>query len=1125
MANPTNRQDNAVLLHHPEAVDLGRENLMGRHAAGPGFLDGFARHAGTSQFYCHVLSPAHGEDFRTRVQSSAGAAAQTTAMMLDEIARLPDTARTLFVPDPSIGVHAWRRRSNGGHEYSICGINHTVSSDGAMDGIGALLTSPVQPWDAVICTSRAAKSVIVRLLDNYADFLNQRGGGAFKVQAKLPVIPLGVDCDRFVGEDDRQRIRQPLRRGLGIGEDDIAVLYFGRLSFYAKAHPLPMYLALEMAAQRTGKRVHLLQSGRFPNEGIEREFRDGARQFAPSVNPIFLDGRDQTVSRDVWYAADIFTSLSDNIQESFGLTPIEAMAAGLPCVVTDWNGYRDTVRDGEDGFCIPTWLPLPGSGMDLILENDALVGDVERDRNYNHYCGIISQCTTVDVSRTAEVFTALIENPDLRQRMGQSGRQRARDTFDWRIVVGAYQDLWRELAHIRSRTGEVAGQSAGRPAHPLRDDPFASFAVYPSNTIDGETTIRLAVGPGQSADQANQRPDVLLQQLRRASMNDFATAAMLPQEDIEALIALLARSGEIDVFALAETLPERKRFRLPRTLGWLGKLGVIELVAAGQSAVARDDEPPADSANIIDTAPVEVSRMVDLGRSAAGRGAWTAAEDYFNRALRVDPGDAGANAQMGNLLARRSDMTGAIGHFRRALTREPANLAAQRDLGKALILAGREDDGVATLEQAASLAPQDAETHYLLGAAYRRAGEANKALARLERCADLDPTRADALIHLGLTRKILGRRDEALATFEQVLGSDPRNVFARAAVLSMKFEADGRKRVAGSDRAKRVALHFNRPGQFSQLEPLFQALGEEHWPLITGDGREMQEFGPAAVVIAGEHVSAVRKIQSDAFVVNLRPGLSSMNFLSRVTDPGDAICVTGPDVATDIRARSALDGDHIWITGIPAMDALFDGGLTDRAEEREAGSPTVLYAPTDRLLQSSVGLLGRWPVELLRGRREDINVILMPHPAICEQAPGWLADWAKLAGAEPNVELITDPSAPTAQYMARADMMVSDASSAMLEFLALDRPMALITHPERFRDETHYDPAGYEWAWRDMGHEVHDVELLSEVVEKLLGGADPCAEARARYRRHLFGDMTDGRAAERVVAHISAIPA
>ncbi|MEK9725560.1 MAG: hypothetical protein VW405_19060 [Rhodospirillaceae bacterium] len=74
-----------------------------------------------------------------------------------------------------------------------------------------------------------------------------------------------------------------------------------------------MYLALEEAARRTGRKLHLLQTGRSPNEGIEREFRDGARQYVPSVNPIFLDGRDEAVCRNVWYAADVFTSLSDNI--------------------------------------------------------------------------------------------------------------------------------------------------------------------------------------------------------------------------------------------------------------------------------------------------------------------------------------------------------------------------------------------------------------------------------------------------------------------------------------------------------------------------------------------------------------------------------------------------------------------------------------------------------------------------------------------------------------------------------------------------------------------------------------------------------------------------------------------
>ena len=36
------------------------------------------------------------------------------------------------------------------------------------------------------------------------------------------------------------------------------------------------------------------------------------------------------------------------------LAVAEAMAAGVPLVVSDWNGYRDLVRDGIDGFRVPT---------------------------------------------------------------------------------------------------------------------------------------------------------------------------------------------------------------------------------------------------------------------------------------------------------------------------------------------------------------------------------------------------------------------------------------------------------------------------------------------------------------------------------------------------------------------------------------------------------------------------------------------------------------------------------------------------------------------------------------------------------------------------------------------------
>ena len=44
------------------------------------------------------------------------------------------------------------------------------------------------------------------------------------------------------------------------------------------------------------------------------------------------------------------------MQETFGLTPIEAMACGVPQVVADWDGYRETVVEGETGFRVPTYV-------------------------------------------------------------------------------------------------------------------------------------------------------------------------------------------------------------------------------------------------------------------------------------------------------------------------------------------------------------------------------------------------------------------------------------------------------------------------------------------------------------------------------------------------------------------------------------------------------------------------------------------------------------------------------------------------------------------------------------------------------------------------------------------------
>ena len=62
-------------------------------------------------------------------------------------------------------------------------MNHTLSSARAMDGLTELLTAPIQPWDAVICTSMASREVIEKLFARQEEYLAKRLGASFRQAA------------------------------------------------------------------------------------------------------------------------------------------------------------------------------------------------------------------------------------------------------------------------------------------------------------------------------------------------------------------------------------------------------------------------------------------------------------------------------------------------------------------------------------------------------------------------------------------------------------------------------------------------------------------------------------------------------------------------------------------------------------------------------------------------------------------------------------------------------------------------------------------------------------------------------------------------------------------------------
>ena len=351
------------------------------------------------------------------------------------------------------------------------------------------------------------------------------------------------------------------RNTLGVAADSLVVLFMGRLSFHAKAHPLAMYQALEVAAQATGKPVVLVECGWHANQFIEQAYAAAAQLACPSVKVITLDGRKVGDRETAWASADVFCSLSDNIQETFGIVPIEAMAAGLPVVVADWDGYKDTVRDGVDGYRIPTLMPQAGLGGDLALRH-ALEIDT-----YDMYCGHTCSLVAVDVAATVDAFKRLFLSAELRRQMGEAGRQRARAVYDWAAIIPQYEALWAQLAEIR--TAQAKDLKALAHPWPARMDPFHAFAAYPTQTLTPQTVLGLVDGDAETALKRTLA-------YRQLAMVDFAKV-VLPSEAEIGSVLQAAAAGPKAAVALVAAIPAERQAVIFRSLVWLVKLGVLKV--------------------------------------------------------------------------------------------------------------------------------------------------------------------------------------------------------------------------------------------------------------------------------------------------------------------------------------------------------------------------------------------------------------------------------------------------------------------------------------------------------------------------------------------------------------------
>ena len=529
-------QEPPALYFHPDMVEAEGKDLVGRRSAGSSFVKGFLQHVSGA----HINLVAETARDIANFKELAEQLGSTREIRADQLRGQKDFTRsgTIFFPGPGYMNAAWRRLRFGSEKCSLVGVTHTVSTRRIIEGIHRLLNEPVEAWDAIICTSHAVRSVVQKQFETEAEFMRMRYGATRVPQPSLPVIPLGIETSDFSKSESK---RGESRQKYGVGSDDIVILTVGRWTVNEKANPVPMFLALEQVAKSSGKKIHLWMAGWSSRDEEEKMHRQGAASYAPSVTTRMIDGRDPWARSAVWSGADIFTLPVDNIQETFGLVPVEAMAAGLPVVMPDWNGFKDTVRHGETGFLVPTRMANTGFGK-IIASRFADGTD-----DYIHYLSMVAQQTQIDIDAYAEALGNLVEDPSLRAKMGAAGVERAKGTYDLGAVIPQYEKLAEELADQRQSAEPTTRRLNSGPMSPVEIDPLELYRAYPTSALAVSDMISVRKPLSKS----------ILSQLDRLNGRELYQRRIVADELVLQLHALLSKTGpqSVETIARATKLP------------------------------------------------------------------------------------------------------------------------------------------------------------------------------------------------------------------------------------------------------------------------------------------------------------------------------------------------------------------------------------------------------------------------------------------------------------------------------------------------------------------------------------------------------------------------------------------
>jgi glycosyltransferase involved in cell wall biosynthesis len=223
----------------------------------------------------------------------------------------------------------------------------------------------------------------------------------------ITVIPFGIDVQRYRRPEPTRSSRNPVVGFIKHLEPKYGSEYFIR--------------AMPQVLQRCpGARFVIVGKGR-----EERPLQELARGLGMDGRIDWRGAIDNAQVPAALWEMDVYVMPSVSRSETFGVTAVEAQAAGVPVVFTDLPGVREAVTDGVGGLAVP-----PG-----------------------------------DVEAMAGAIGRLLADESLRRSLAEGGRETARRRFDFQDNVARMEEVYRQVTAERP---SVAGRAPmARPPESL----------------------------------------------------------------------------------------------------------------------------------------------------------------------------------------------------------------------------------------------------------------------------------------------------------------------------------------------------------------------------------------------------------------------------------------------------------------------------------------------------------------------------------------------------------------------------------------------------------------------------------------------------------------------------------